>query len=235
VPSGTGTSSTQYATAFAAATSSCRNIRTIEAELGLSGNAGRQRLRGRVIAGFAPGAMQMEGVTPFGSPAFILAADASRGTLLLPRDNRVLQNAAPQAILDALIGVSLGPDDLRAAINGCFVAEGEPSSGREYGPDWISVELPSGATAYLHRQAGSWRLVSGRRAGIEIDYLRFEGERPSQIAIRAANANLGLTVSNVEVNGNLPADQLSSVKVTPGMQPITLGELRDAGPLGATK
>lgn len=210
-------------------------MRTIEAELGLSGNAGRQRLRGRVIAGFAPGAMQMEGVAPFGSPAFILAADATRGTLLLPRDNRVLENAAPQAILDALIGVALGPDDLRAAISGCFVAQSDPSSGREYGPDWISVELPSGATAYLQRQGGRWRLVSGRRSGIEIDYLRFEGERPSQIAIRAANANLGLTVSNVEINGDLPGDRLATVKVSPGMQPITLDELRNAGPLGEQK
>jgi hypothetical protein len=35
------------------------------------------------------------------------------------------------------------------------------------------------------------------------------------------------------VNGDLPRDQLVAVKIAPGLQPITLEELRAAGPLGA--
>jgi hypothetical protein len=197
-----------------------------------------------------PGALRLEALAPFGSPAFILVADGSRGTLLLPRDHRILQDAAPEDILNALIGVPLGPDDLRAVLSGCVKANAVPKSGREFGPDWISVDLDSGGTVYLQRvngQSAAWRVVAGRYAGLEIEYPQFAGEQPAQIVIRsgpvplvaAANAapavaDVALTIglSQVEVNGDLPRDQLVAVKIPPGLQPITLAQLRDAGPLG---
>jgi hypothetical protein len=43
---------------------------------------------------------------------------------------------------------------------------------------------------------------------------------------------LTIGLSQVEVNGDLPRDQLVAVKIPPGLQPITLAQLRDAGPLG---
>jgi hypothetical protein len=64
-------------------------------------------MRGRVLAGVVPGALRLEGVAPFGGPVFILVADGVHGTLLLPRD-RVLQDAAAEDILDALVGIRLG-------------------------------------------------------------------------------------------------------------------------------
>ena len=216
----------------------------------MSGKAGSQPLRGRALAGFAPGAVRLEALAPFGSPAFILVADGSRGTLLLPRDRRMLQNAAPEDILNALIGVPLGPDDLRAVLSGCMKANAMPVSGREFGPDWMSVDLDSGGTMYLQRvkgQPAAWRVVAGRYAGLEIEYPQFAGEQPARIVIRsgpAADAAAGsaapaavdvaLTIglSQVEVNGDLPRDQLVAVKIPPGMEPITLTELRAAGPLG---
>jgi hypothetical protein len=216
----------------------------------LSGKAGSQPLRGRALAGFAPGAVRLEALAPFGSPAFILVADGSRGTLLLPRDRRMLQNAAPEDILNALIGVPLGPDDLRAVLSGCMKANAMPVSGREFGPDWMSVDLDSGGTMYLQRvkgQPAAWRGVAGRYAGLEIEYPQFAGEQPARIVIRSgpaaapvagsaapAAADVALTIglSQVEVNGDLPRDQLVAVKIPPGMEPITLTELRAAGPLG---
>jgi len=216
----------------------------------LSGKAGSQPLRGRALAGFAPGAVRLEALAPFGSPAFILVADGSRGTLLLPRDRRMLQNAAPEDILNALIGVPLGPDDLRAVLSGCMKANAMPVSGREFGPDWMSVDLDSGGTMYLQRvkgQPAAWRVVAGRYAGLEIEYPQFAGEQPARIVIRSgpaaapvagsaapAAADVALTIglSQVEVNGDLPRDQLVAVKIPPGMEPITLTELRAAGPLG---
>src|SRR5204862_4453866 len=66
---------------------SCRGIRTLTAELGLSGRAGTQRLRGRVLAGFTrEGSMRLEGLAPFGPPAFVLAARPDQAVLWLPRD-----------------------------------------------------------------------------------------------------------------------------------------------------
>ena len=176
-------------------------------------------------------------------------ADGSRATLLLPRDRRVLQGAAPEDILNALIGVPLGPDDLRAVLSGCVKANATPKSGREFGPDWMSVDLDSGGTVYLQRvngQPAAWRVVAGRYGGLEIEYPEFAGEQPARIVIRSelvpgvaggidrAAGNVALTIglSQVEVNGDLPRDQLVAVKVPPGMEPITLAQLRDAGPLG---
>ena len=253
LPAGAGTPTTQFATAFASALTHCRDVRTLQAELGLSGHVGGQRLRGRALAGFAPGALRLEAVAPFGSPAFILVADGSRGTLLLPRDRRILQNAPPEEILNALIGVPLGPDDLRAVLSGCLKANAAPRSGREYGPDWMSVDLDSGGTVYLQRQATGWRIAAGRYAGLEIEYPKFAGERapqrgslagdpglPAQIVIRSAgtggagiaDVSLAVTLSQVDVNGDLPRDQLVALKIPPGLTPITLDDLRHAGPLG---
>jgi hypothetical protein len=206
-------------------------------------------LRGRALAGFAPGALRLEALAPFGSPAFILVADESRGTLLLPRDHRILQNVAPEDILNALIGVPLGPDDLRAVLSGCVKANAMPKSGRELGPDWMSIDLDPRGTLYLHRVQGppaTWRVVAGRYSDLEIEYPQFAGEQPVQIVIRSElvagvagsidravrNVDLTIGVSQVEVNGDLPRDQLVAVKIPPGLQPITLAQLRDAGPLG---
>jgi hypothetical protein len=236
LPTGTGTPASDYASPFANALTHCRGVTTLQAELSLSGKAGRQTLRGRALAGFAPGALRLEALAPFGSPAFILVADESRGTLLLPRDRRILQDVAPEDILNALIGVPLGPDDLRAVLSGCLTAKAMPQSGREFGPDWMSVDLDSGGTVYLHRvqrPSAAWRIVAGRYAGLEIEYPQFAGEQPSQIVIRSeGKVALTMGLSQVEVNGDLPRDQLVAVKIPPGMEPITLTELRNAGPLG---
>ena len=198
----------------------------------MSGRAAGQRMRGRIHAGLASAALRLEGVAPFGSPVFILVADGSRGTLLLLRDRRVLQNAAPEEILNALIGVRLGPDDLRAMLSGCVRATADPASGRAYGDDWLAVDLASGGTAYLHRQDRTWRIVAGRYGGLEIDYTAFQGERPSQVVLRGADLNLSVALNQVEVNGEIPRDQLVAVKIPPGLSPLTLDELRRAGPLG---
>lgn len=245
LPSGSGTPGADYAAAFGDATGRCREVRTLQAELALSGRIGRQRLRGRVLAGLVPDALRLEAVSPFGSPAFILVADGSRGTLLLSRDRRVLQDAPPAEILDALIGMSIGADDLRALLSGCVKASAEPIGARAYGPDWIAVDLAGGSMIFLQRQTAGWRIVAGRHLGLEIEYARFNRvaglgrELPTQVRIESTGpggaARVSLTVgqSQIEVNSELPRDGLVAVKIPPGLTPISLEELRDAGPLGA--
>jgi hypothetical protein len=91
----------------------CAGVRTLRGVLGLSGRAGEQRVRGQVRAGFErPASMRLEGVAPFGAPAFILAARADEATLLLPREDRVLRGARADEMLGALTGVALAPADL---------------------------------------------------------------------------------------------------------------------------
>ena len=232
LPSGSGTPAADYAPALAAAQAACEKVTTLQAQLGLSGRAAGQRIRGRVHAGLAPGALRLEGVAPFGSPVFILVADGARGTLLLLRDRRVLLDAPPEAILDALVGIRLGPDDLRALLSGCVKAAPGPLGARGFGEDWMAVELASSGRIYLHREDGAWRIVAGRYGGLEVDYTAFQGDRPSRITIRGTDLNLMLALDQVEVNGTLARDQLVAVTVPPGLTPLTLEELRRAGPLG---
>ena len=91
---------------------------------------------------------RLEAVAPFGSPLFILVADGQRGTLLLLRDRRVLADAPPDDILNALLGVRLAPDDLRAMLSGCVKASADAASARAYGDDWIAIEPDGTITAF---------------------------------------------------------------------------------------
>ena len=101
-----------------------------------------------------------------------------------------------------------------------------------YGPDWMSIGLTSGGTVYLHRESGAWRIVAGRYGGLEIDYPAFQSNRPTQVVLRGSDLNLVLALEQAEANGDLPRDELVALKVPPGLSPLTLDELRRAGPLG---
>jgi hypothetical protein len=204
----------------------------MQAELGLSGRAAGQHIRGRVLTGLAPGALRLEGLAPFGTPVFILVADGARGTLLLSRDRRVVQDAAPEEILNALVGIRLGPDDLRAMLSGCVRFAGEPTTARAYGADWLAVDLAAGGTVYLRRTDNAWRIVAGRHDGLEIDYPAFQGARPSQVVLHGPDLSLVLTLNQIETNGDLPRDQLVALKIPDGVDPLSLEQLRAAGPLG---
>lgn len=232
LPGGAGEPAPDFAPAYAAARAECEGIRTMQAELGLSGRAAGQRMRGRVLTGLVPGALRLEGLAPFGAPVFILVADGTRGTLLLSRDRRVVRDAAPEEILNALVGIRLGPDDLRAMLNGCVKAAAEAASARAFGADWLAVELAGGGTVYLHRIDNAWRIVAGRYGGLEIDYPALQGGRPSQVVLRGTDLNLSLTLNQVDVNGELPRDELVSLKIPEGVAPLSLEQLRAAGPLG---
>jgi hypothetical protein len=232
LPAGTGTPAPDFRPAYVEARAACESVRTLQAELGLSGRAAGQRLRGRVLSGFAPGALRLEGVAPFGAPVFILVADGLRGTLLLSRERRIVQDAPPEEILNALVGIRLGPDDLRALLSGCVRAAAESTTARAYGADWLVVDLAAGGTIYLRRIAGVWQIVAGRYGGLEVDYAAFDGARPSQVVLRGTDLNLALALNQVEVNGDLPREALVALKIPDGVAPLSLEQLRKAGPLG---
>ena len=62
---------------YRAAAAQCPGLQTLTAEIGLSGRAAGERLRGRLIAGFGePDAMRIEAVAPFGAPLFVIASRA---------------------------------------------------------------------------------------------------------------------------------------------------------------
>ena len=210
----------------------CTSVRTVTAEIGMSGRAGRQKLRGRVVAGFArPASMRLEGVAPFGPPAFILVARGENATLLLPRDEpRVLRGAPPEDILGALTGGALAPADLQAILTGCVVPAPQPVDARRHANGWASIELFGGSTLYL-QPAGQngWVLRAAKRDGWQIEYPAWSGNFPQTVRLQSTqpnvNVDLTATLSQVETNKDLE-EAAFAVTVPPGAAPITLDDLR---------
>ena len=82
LPSGAGTPAPEARTAWDQASATCRNARTLTAELQLSGRAGASgKINGRALAGLtSTGQIRLEVPAPFGRPVFVLAGSAERDT-----------------------------------------------------------------------------------------------------------------------------------------------------------
>ena len=206
--------------------------------MALSGKAGTTKLRGRIDGGFAaPARLRLEGIAPFGRPVFILVADGPRATLVLPRDDRVLSDAPPDRIVEALAGVAIDPDTLRTVVAGCGLAIAAPSEGRGYPNGWVAVSSGE-ATTYLRRADGRWQMAASTRGPVTATYADYASGRPSTIRIVAASggrttADLTLRLSDVETNTTLDPKTFEA-DLPQHPIPITLDELRRAGPLGGS-
>jgi hypothetical protein len=235
LPTDAGSPLSDLSGVHARVSQACRNARTFTAELALSGHAGSTRLRGRVIAGFErPASMRLEGVAPIGPPAFILVARAGDATLLLPRDDRVLTGASPQDVLGALTGVALAPADLHALLTGCVTPEPAARGGRVHANGMASIDLDGEATLFLVRVNGAWQPRAATRGGWDVQYANWQGDFPRTVTLRSTAGGLDVeltaVVSQLEANVSLDAAAFA-VTVPPSTKPLTLAELRDAGPL----
>jgi hypothetical protein len=232
---------------FAEALDHCDQVTTVTAEIGLSGKAGSQRLRGTLHTGFAPPeSLRLEAVAPFGGPFFLLAGTGGGATLLLPRENRVLRDALASEILEALAGLDQAPSDLRAWISGCPEATSQASNLRGYGTDWAAADLKSGRSLWIHRvpvsRAGSsaWRLVAVNAGPLTVEFSEHAGTQPGRLRIRRAAApgvaplDVRLALRQVE-RGVALTDAAFAIDVPPEAVPITIEELRGSGPLRETK
>jgi outer membrane lipoprotein-sorting protein len=236
LPSGPGTPFPDAATAYAHATEHCQSVKTLAAVLAISGRAAGNRFRAKVDAGFAPpGRVRLELPAP-GKPFFVFVTDGSRATLVLPRDGRVLDNAPPGATLEALAGVDLDPDALRAIVAGCGFGTGIPSDGKAFGKGWTLVTVDQ-TTNWLQQIAGVWRLMAASRGPVDVRYADFAGDRPSTIRLRRSQGteqqatDLTIRLSQVDVNQPL-GDEAFHVDIPSDAKPLTLEELRRSGPLG---
>jgi outer membrane lipoprotein-sorting protein len=241
LPTGDGAPFSDYATAWQDATRGCRDVRTLSAELSISGRAGKQRLRGHVLAGLAaPDRIRLEAAAPFGPPIFILVADGTKTTLLLPRENRVLRGEAPAAILDALVGLELGPSDLLAIFSGCVTQDARAAGGRLFPSDWARIDLSGGAAAYLQRDRPTgWFVRAAAREALTISYDPGGRGTPAAVRLiadgsRGSASDLRIDLSQVAVNPQL-GPEVFSVRVPADATPISLKELRETGPLGETR
>jgi outer membrane lipoprotein-sorting protein len=235
LPTDQGSPLPDFAAVWTQVSEACRGVKTLTAELSLAGRAGDQRLRGRVVAGFErPGSMRLEGVAPFGPPAFILASRGATTVLLLPRDERVLRGERPEAILGALTGVALAPADLQAILTGCVTAAPKPAAGRLHQNGWASIDLDGSSRVYLQRQNDAWQIRAGRREGWQVEYPAWQDRFPRTVALRSdrpgATVDLTATLSQIEANVDIDASAFT-VNAPANAQSLTLEELRASGPL----
>ncbi len=247
LPSGPGAPvpAQQAAAALDQATSACRALRTLTAEIAVSGSAGGHRLRGRLSAGVAaPASARLEAVAPFGPPLFIFVATGDDATLLLPRDERVLAHGQADAVLDAVAGVPLGAADLESTLTGCAPADAAgPLPARQFGDTWQQVTAASG-DLYLHRASAGqpWLLAalvrrsSGGRAW-RTEYRDHQNGLPRTIRLTSVDDgqpqgafDLQLALSQVETNVPLGAEAFT-ILVPKSAVPISIDELRRSGPL----
>lgn len=219
------------------ATAACAGVRTLTAELSLSGRAGRRTLRGRAIAGFArPGSLRLEGLAPLGPPGFILVGGGDGATLLLPRENLVLRDGRAEDVLGALTGVGLAPAELQAILTGCVASTPGAVGGRLHRDGWALIDLPGGATLYLERVGSAWRPRAARRPGWQIEYLAWRGAFPQEVRMRSMDPaiDVDVTAALSQLEANITIDPAAfMVNVPVDARPLTMAELREAGPLGA--
>jgi hypothetical protein len=240
LPSGAGTPFPGFASAYAESIAECRSIKTLSASLSLSGRAGQTKLSARIDAGFGEaGRLRLEGypkVSFGGKPFFVLVSRGQDATLVLSRDARVLRNAAASAIIEALTGIALDPDQLRAVVSGCGLGPADPAEGRSYETGWAAAEAAD-ATIFIRQLEGRWRVAATRKGPLTIEYSAFLAGRPSAVRLHTteaagvAPADLTLRISQVETNTPLEA-AVFTADVPRDATPITLEELRRAGPLG---
>jgi hypothetical protein len=232
------------AQALAQATAVCHGISTITAEASVAGSAGGRRIsRGRLLLGLAaPASARIEAPAPFGAPVFIFVAVGDDATLLLERDDRVLEHGRPDEVLEALTGVPLDAAALKTTLTGCLPAAlgGGAAAGVRFGDEWRVVREGSTA-AYLRRRSDEapWQLVSvvhdaASSAEWRAEYRDFLNGLPRAVRLSSARSrrfDLRIDLADVEINVPLEAE-VFRVRLPVSVDPITLDELRRAGPLG---
>src|SRR4030095_12714656 len=178
-PAGTPTPDQKAIEAFNAATAACKGFRSIEGELSLSGRAGNERVRGRILTGLeSGGAVRLEAVAPFGAPFFVLAGRAERATLVLPREHRVLKDTAVRDVLERLPALRLAAYDCRLIVSGCLADNPSPSDGRQWGGGWRAVTIGPERVAYLRVQNGQPVLTAADYGPWRVDYSAHAGGFP---------------------------------------------------------
>jgi hypothetical protein len=186
--------------------------------------------------------MRLQGVAPFGPPVFVLAGRGESATLVLPREERVIRNAPPEGILEALTGVSLGPADLLAVFTGCVVPAPRPTAGRMHAGGLASIDVESTdeaqprrtATIFLQRRGSGWQLAGARRDRWQIEYVFGTGLFPQSVRLVSlspdVSVNIAAELASIETNVELDPAAFT-VEEQKNLQPLTLEELRRAGPL----
>ena len=250
LPAGPGEPDYTGATAEASqqAAKHCSSVSSIVALASLNGTLGSQRARGNMNLGVAGSSARLELLAPFGQAFFYFVSHDNAATLLLPRENRVIREADPQALLEALTGIPLGQNHLLPTLVGCPSPFSETNALLDtinfmrFGDDWRMVSSGDGELeSYLHRESVNdpWRLVAMVRrrpdgTSWRTEYREFDSDLPRRILMYSPDRfRLELRLSDVELNRPLGPEAFI-IKVPATAVPMTLEELRRSGPLAGS-
>lgn len=207
-------------------TRECRDVASYQAQLRVSGRVNGQRVPG-LTTGLAIDAGRLAMMARAGARnVFHIAGRADALTLLLQLDGRVVHGSAVE-VIDALVGVRIGPAQLLAALTGCLMADAEVTALARIG-DMARVTTPEGIV-YLRPRGSEWELVASEFDGIIVDYRRITAGWPRDLVIRqAADVALRLEVVEFVRNPQLQPG-LFDVRVPASFVEVPIASLREDG------
>lgn len=234
-PSGPGVPAPEAAGALNEAARTCRGASTFRGGTRLSGQVGDE---GIGSVGIDTGLTSDGGIfleaRAVGSTIFRLTGTREQATLWLRDDNASLQAAAGD-IVEALIGVKLEPNRLLAVLTGCVTRDLAIVEAVRIGRDLV-VTTPD-AVLYLRQDHGAWRVRGGAFEGLLAVVVPGAG-LPTEIRIQSqpgrvpcVNLRVSLTPPLFLNEASTAIDAAIRAAVPAGARPITLEELRAAGPL----
>jgi hypothetical protein len=236
-PQGPGAADPRAVQAFEDATRQCAGLKTLTAEIRLSGRAGGERLRGTLHAGLAaPGSLRFEAVAPFGPPVFVLAGRNNRATVFFPRDDRVLLDVALADVLERLTALALDADAVRLILSGCLAEGATATQGRSWNGGWFAVSLGADTTAYLRQRNGRALVAAADYGPWLVDYSDHLNGWPRTVRIRSTEpgrVDATARLDQVEINTAID-DRAFTVAVPADAERITLNDLRAIAPLRGT-
>jgi hypothetical protein len=223
-PSGPASPATDGPQVLADATRRCRDVRTFQASMRLSG---RRLPNLNVTTGVVTDGRLMLQVGATAAPDLWMAGSADAATLLLREGNRNRVVRAPAAaIVEALVGVSLGPQQFLALLTGCVARDLTATEAVAYNGT-RRIATPD-ATLYVESLEGAWRIVAGSLGDIRVDYRPVAAPFPARVSVRADARDVRFTLEIQEALADRPiADEDLQLTVPPGAVPMTLDELRE--------
>tara|TARA_B100001123_G_C15345012_1_gene1036609 strand:+ start:14258 stop:15064 length:807 start_codon:yes stop_codon:yes gene_type:complete len=229
VPQGAGLRIFDYEEVLEKATEDCQSVNSLELLLAINGKSGDSSIRGRVrTAILKPSFLRLEGLTPYGSPSFVLISNRSAAVLLLPRDRRAIVEATTADLLQSITGLYFDQEDFLGVLTGCLVSQPQPKEARRYQGNMIGIELHNEAKLFIESSDESSLIVAGILRSISVQYSDYQLGLPRALHIQTTNAEqipteLSATLSQLNVNVDISEEVFSTI-VPDGFSLMTLDE-----------
>lgn len=209
----------------------CRELEAFGGELRVGGRVGGQRIPGlRLGTAFDKDGRIAVEARVSATAIFSLRGTAESATLVLQQDRQVVTGRA-EAVLDALVGLPVGPDRLMRVLAGCITAA--PALAGETIGGFVHVKTADG-DVYLAERDGRWHARGGSFGDLDVGYQPGDGAWPRQVRLSSRpgrRPEIDLVVDLVSVSTEPRPASVFVAVVPAGAERVTIEWLRDNGPL----